>query len=130
MPQGVINPPHTYSPSLPTHLDKGVHSHDGQVRLRLCVVDEVQVHQLLQLQVLCLHAIHNVREEHGHILAHSHPVNREGIMEPQAPRRAGGGGRVCRPQCKLSLFTHAAITFLTESFFRDLSKLRSSSLSS
>mmetsp|Transcript_15997 Transcript_15997/g.41525 ORF Transcript_15997/g.41525 Transcript_15997/m.41525 type:complete len:1014 (+) Transcript_15997:689-3730(+) len=53
-------------------LDKGVDGENAEVRLRLGVVDEVQVHQLLELQVLRLHAVHQVREQHAHVLAHRH----------------------------------------------------------
>lgn len=36
------------------YLDKGVDTHDGKIRLRFCIIDQVQVHQLLQLQVIRL----------------------------------------------------------------------------
>lgn len=46
-----------------SHLHKGVDSHDGHVRLTLGIVHQVQVHQLLQLQVVCLHTVHHVRKK-------------------------------------------------------------------
>ena len=51
------------------YLDKRVDSHDGHVWLALGVVHEVEIYQLLQLQVIGLHAVHNVWEkgaEKGH----------------------------------------------------------------
>ena len=36
------------------YLDKGVDTHDGKIRLRFGIIDQVQVHQLLQLQVIRL----------------------------------------------------------------------------
>jgi hypothetical protein len=57
------------------YLDKGVYSKYCQVWLALCIVDQVEVDQLLQLQVLCLHTIHNICEKHGHVLAHRHGRN-------------------------------------------------------
>ena len=38
-----------------TRLDKRVDGHDCEVRLRLCVIDEVQVDELLELKVIGLH---------------------------------------------------------------------------
>lgn len=47
----------------PPHLHKGVDGHDGHVGLTLGIVHQVQVHQLLQLQVVRLHTVHHVGEE-------------------------------------------------------------------
>ena len=59
-----------------TVLNKCVDSHDdGHVGLRLSIVHQIQVDQLLQLQVVCLHAVDHVREESRHVLAHSHAGN-------------------------------------------------------
>ena len=55
-----------------THLDKGVHTHDGEVRLGLSIVDEVQVNQLFELQVVRLHAVDDVWKQHRDVFAHSH----------------------------------------------------------
>lgn len=44
-------------------LDKAVDSHDGHIRLALGVVHQVEVNQLLQLQVVCLHAVHYIWEQ-------------------------------------------------------------------
>lgn len=41
-------------------LHKAVDSHDGHVRLTLGVVHQVQIHQLLQLQVISLHAVYHI----------------------------------------------------------------------
>lgn len=54
------------------HLDECVDRHDGQVGLCLGIVDEIQVHKLLQLQVVRLHAVYDVWEEHRHVLAYGH----------------------------------------------------------
>lgn len=44
-------------------LDKAVDGHDGHIRLALGVVHQVEVNQLLQLQVVCLHAVHHIWEQ-------------------------------------------------------------------
>lgn len=49
--------------SMESYLHKAVDCHDGHVRLALGVVHEVQVDQLLQLQVISLHAVHYIREQ-------------------------------------------------------------------
>jgi hypothetical protein len=67
-----------------SNLDEGVDGHDGEVRLCFGVVDAVQVHELLQLQVVRLHAVHHVREESRHVLAHRH--GRDHCTRP-APRQ-------------------------------------------
>ena len=56
-------------------LDKSVHSHNCQVWLCFGIVDEVQVHQLLQLKIVGLHAVDYMRKQHGHILADRHRSN-------------------------------------------------------
>ena len=40
-----------------------VDSQDGQVWLRLGVVHQVEIDKLLQLEVVCLHAVHHVSKE-------------------------------------------------------------------
>ncbi|GIL87928.1 hypothetical protein Vretifemale_15975 [Volvox reticuliferus] len=57
---------------MPFYLHERVDSHNRQVRLGLCIVDEVKVDKLLQLQVIRLHAVDHVGEEHRHILSHGH----------------------------------------------------------
>eukprot|EP00882_Tetradesmus_deserticola_P032877 GHRQ01037512.1.p2 GENE.GHRQ01037512.1~~GHRQ01037512.1.p2 ORF type:complete len:129 (+),score=4.43 GHRQ01037512.1:573-959(+) len=57
------------------HLDECVDCHDSQIRLCLGIVDEVEVHQLLKLQVLRLHAVDDMGEQHGDVLAHCHRCN-------------------------------------------------------
>ena len=44
-------------------LGEGVNSEDGQIGLRLGVVHEIEVDQLLQLKVVGLHAIHHIRKQ-------------------------------------------------------------------
>mmetsp|Transcript_777 Transcript_777/g.3202 ORF Transcript_777/g.3202 Transcript_777/m.3202 type:complete len:716 (+) Transcript_777:454-2601(+) len=51
-------------------LDEGVDRQKRQIRLALGVVDEVEIHQLLELDVVGLDAVHDVREQLGHVLSH------------------------------------------------------------
>lgn len=44
-------------------LDEAVDGHDGHVWLALSIVHQVEVDQLLQLQIVCLHAVHHIREQ-------------------------------------------------------------------
>jgi hypothetical protein len=53
-------------------LHKGVHSQQRQVRVALGVVDQVEIHQLFQLQILGLDAVHDVCEEGGDVFANRH----------------------------------------------------------
>jgi len=46
-----------------TDLNKCVDSHDSHVGLTLCIVHQVEVDEFLQLQVISLHAVDNVREQ-------------------------------------------------------------------
>lgn len=46
-----------------SYLHKAVDSHNGHVWLTFGVVHQVQIHQLLQLQVVSLHTVHNIRKE-------------------------------------------------------------------
>ena len=57
------------------NLDKGVDCHDGHVWLRLGVVHQVQVHQLLQFLVVRLHAVDHIGEQRRNVLAHRHAGN-------------------------------------------------------
>ena len=43
-----------------SHFDKSVDSEDSEVRLALGVIHQIQIHQLLELQVVCLHAVHHI----------------------------------------------------------------------
>lgn len=45
------------------YLYKGINSHDGHVGLTLGIVHQVEVHQLFQFQVVCLHAVHDIGEQ-------------------------------------------------------------------
>jgi hypothetical protein len=45
------------------NLDKGVDGHDGEVRVAAAVVHEVEIAQLLEFEVVRLHAVDNVREK-------------------------------------------------------------------
>ena len=65
------------TPPLLVHLDKRVYCHDSQVRLRLGIIDEIEINQLLELHVVSLHAVDNIREERAHILAHCHCCDKE-----------------------------------------------------
>ena len=53
-------------------LDERVDGHDREVGLRLGVVDQVEVDQLLELEVVGLRAVGDVGEEHRDVLADSH----------------------------------------------------------
>ena len=44
-------------------LGEGVDSQDGEVGLRLGVVHEIEIHQLLQLQIVSLHAVDHIRKQ-------------------------------------------------------------------
>ena len=57
---------------LQTRLHEGVDAHNGQVGLRLGIVYQIQIHQLLELQVVGLHAVDDVREQHADVLANRH----------------------------------------------------------
>lgn len=54
------------------HLNERVDGHDGHIGLRLGVVHQVQIDQLLQLEIVRLHAVDDVREERGNVLANRH----------------------------------------------------------
>lgn len=58
-----------------TDLHEGIHSKDGKVWVTLCIVDEIQIHQLLELQIFGLHAVDHICKQHRHILANSHSCN-------------------------------------------------------
>ena len=47
----------------PPHLHKGVDSHDGHVGLTLGIVHQVEIHQLLQFQIVRLHTVHYIWKE-------------------------------------------------------------------
>ena len=49
------------------YLDKCIDCHNCHVRLWLGIVHEVQVHQLFQLQVVCLHTVDHIRKERTEI---------------------------------------------------------------
>ena len=53
-------------------LDKRVDREDRQLWLRLGVVDQVQVDQLLQLRVVRLHTVDHIREQRTDVLPHRH----------------------------------------------------------
>merc|ERR1719452_276143 len=58
-----------------TILDECVDCHNGHVRLGLGIVHKVEIHQLLQLQVVSLHAVDHVWKEGRHILPTCHAGN-------------------------------------------------------
>lgn len=53
-------------------LDEGVDGQKGKLGLGLGVVDQIQVHQFLELDVSRLDAVEDVGEEHGDIFSHGH----------------------------------------------------------
>lgn len=55
-----------------TYLDKSVNSHDGHIWLRLGIVHQIQVNQLLQLKIVRLHTVDNIGEQSWDIFAHCH----------------------------------------------------------
>ena len=58
VPPSPADPPVLISP----YLDKRVDGHDGHVGLALGVVHQVEVDELLELQIIRLHAVDDVRE--------------------------------------------------------------------
>ena len=88
-------PPHHYhhhnhhhnDPPPPHHLHKRVDSHDSHVGLVLGIVHQVQVYQLLQLQVVCLHAVDDIRKK-----------------STGGEEGGGGGGGVWMGDMKVMLF--------------------------
>jgi hypothetical protein len=54
------------------NLYEGINSHDCHVGLTLGVVHEVQVDQLFQFKVVCLHTVDNIREKGRYIFANRH----------------------------------------------------------
>lgn len=46
-----------------TDLNKRVDSHDSHVRLTLSIVHEVQINKFLQLQIISLHAVDDIRKQ-------------------------------------------------------------------
>ena len=56
-------------------LDEGVDGHDGHVRLTLGVVHQVEINQLLQFEVVRLHAVRDIRKESANIFANGHGRN-------------------------------------------------------
>lgn len=57
------------------YLDERVDRHDGHVRLALSIVHQVQIHQLFQLQIVGLHAVHHIGEQRGHVFPYCHGSN-------------------------------------------------------
>lgn len=55
-----------------THLHERVDSHDGHVGLGLCVVHQVQIDELLELQVVGLHTVDDIWEERRDVFADRH----------------------------------------------------------
>jgi len=45
------------------YLNERVDCHDGHVGLGLCVVHQIQIDEFLELQIVGLHAINNIRKE-------------------------------------------------------------------
>lgn len=53
-------------------LNKSVDSQNGQVRIALSIIHDIEVHQLLELEILRVHALDHIGEEHGHVLSDRH----------------------------------------------------------
>lgn len=51
-----------------SNLNECIDSHDSQIWLTLGIVHEIKIDELLQLNVIGLHAIHDIREERTAIL--------------------------------------------------------------
>ena len=45
------------------YLNEGVDGENRQVRVALGIIHDVEVHELLELEVLRVHALHNIGEE-------------------------------------------------------------------
>lgn len=58
-----------------TVLDKCVHCHDSHVGMRLGVVHQVEIHKLLEFQIVSLHTVDNIGKQSRHVLAHGHGGN-------------------------------------------------------
>jgi len=54
------------------YFDKCVDGHDRHVGLTLGVVHQIQIDKLLELKIVRLHAIYDVRKQGRHIFADSH----------------------------------------------------------
>ena len=55
------------SKKLSKNLHKSVDSQNGQIRLALSIIHDVQINEFFQLQVISHHALHNLREQNRHI---------------------------------------------------------------
>lgn len=55
-----------------TYLYESVHRHNGHVRLGFCVIHQIQIDELLQFEVVGLHAVDYVWEQRGYIFANGH----------------------------------------------------------
>lgn len=73
-----------------TILGESVDGENGQIGLRLSVVHEVEVDKLLELQVVCLHAVDHISKEGaGGGWRSGHDGRRE-VLQPDPPKRKGG----------------------------------------
>lgn len=50
------------------HLDKGIDGKNDELRLRLCIVDQVEVDELLLLEIISLHVLEYVWEQTADVL--------------------------------------------------------------
>jgi hypothetical protein len=66
---------HSLPDRMSAYLDERVHGEDDELRLRLCIVHEVEVDEFLLLQVFSLHVLENIGEETGDILSDGHVGN-------------------------------------------------------
>lgn len=58
-----------------TNLDKCVDGQDRQFGLCFGIVHQVQIHQFLELNVVCLHILQDVRKQAADVFTYSHARN-------------------------------------------------------
>lgn len=58
-----------------SYLLESIYSQNCTLWLAFGIVHNVQIYKFLELQVVCLHTVQHVSEQHRHILAHGHEGN-------------------------------------------------------
>ena len=48
-------------------LDEGVHGQNDEFRLCLCIVHEIEIHELLLFEIFCLHVLEDVGEQAANV---------------------------------------------------------------
>ena len=56
------------TPTPLAHLDKGIDCENDKLRLRLCIVDQVEVDELLLLKIISLHVLEYIWEQAADVL--------------------------------------------------------------